>query len=195
VHQPQPSPSPVAAVLAALSFAASKHRDQRRKGVEATPYINHPIEVATLLACVGGITDIALLQAAILHDTLEDTLTTPEELEEHFGREVRQLVQEVTDDKRLPKQERKRLQIAHAPQLSPKARLLKLADKISNVRSVMEEPPSDWSGQRRQEYFDWSAQVVAGCRGSNAALEQHYDQLLEKGKNSGVFSGSAKEYG
>jgi guanosine-3',5'-bis(diphosphate) 3'-pyrophosphohydrolase len=176
------TPKSISALLRALHFAASKHRDQRRKGAEASPYINHPIEVAELLARVGGVTDIVTLQAAILHDTLEDTQTTPEELEATFGLEVRQVVEEITDNKQLPKAERKRLEIAHAPHLSVRAKLVKLADKISNVRSIIETPPTEWSLERKREYFDWSERVVAGCRGSNAALERMYDETVAEGR-------------
>lgn len=176
------TPHDLVALLQALHFAASKHRDQRRKGAEASPYINHPIEVAELLARVGGITDLVTLQAAILHDTLEDTQTTPEELEATFGLEVRQVVEEITDNTQLPKAERKRLEIAHAPHLSVRAKLAKLADKISNVRSIIETPPAEWSLERKREYFDWSERVVAGCRGSNAALERMYDETVAEGR-------------
>ena len=172
----------IAALLKALHFAANKHRDQRRKGVEASPYINHPIEVAEVLARVGGVTDLVTLQGAVLHDTLEDTKTTPEELEAAFGAEVRRVVEEVTDDKRLPKAERKRLQIEHAPHLSARAKQIKLADKISNVRGVTQAPPADWPLARRQEYLNWTEQVVAGCRGCNAALEDFYDRVLAEGQ-------------
>lgn len=169
-------------ILKALHFAAEKHRDQRRKDIEASPYINHPIEVAELLARVGRITDPVVLQAALLHDTIEDTQTTPEELEQVFGPEVSRVVQEVTDDKGLPKSERKRLQVVHASQLSDRARQIKIADKISNVQSVTKTPPAHWSLERRMEYLNWTEQVVAGCRGSNEALEKFYDQALESGR-------------
>jgi len=172
----------IAAILKALHFAATKHRDQRRKDVEASPYINHPIEVAELLAREGGVTDAVTLQGAILHDTIEDTKTTREELEAVFGAEVRGVVEEVTDDKRLPKSERKRLQIEHAPHMSVHARQIKIADKISNVRGVTLAPPADWSIDRRQEYLDWTERVVAGCRGSNPALEDFYDKTLDEGR-------------
>ena len=173
---------PIAQLLKALHFAADKHRDQRRKDVEASPYINHPIEVAELLARIGGVTDLITLQGAILHDTIEDTDTSPEELEREFGPEVRRVVEEVTDDKKLPKADRKRLQIEHAPHLSERARQVKLADKISNVRSVTETPPAKWPLARRQEYLDWTEQVVAGLRGCNPALETLYSELLETGR-------------
>ncbi len=174
--------SDFAVFLQALHFAASKHSDQRRKGVEASPYINHPIEVAELIARVGQVTDLVVLQSAILHDTIEDTMTTGEELETLFGIEVRRVVEEVTDDKSLPKAERKQLQIEHAAHLSPRAQLVKLADKISNVRGVTETPPADWSLERRREYLDWTERVVAGLRGCNASLEALYDQLLTQGR-------------
>jgi (p)ppGpp synthase/HD superfamily hydrolase len=173
----------VAAILKAVHFAANKHRNQRRKDVEASPYINHPIEVAELLSRVGGVSDIVVLQGAILHDTIEDTKTTGEELEEAFGSDVRRVVEEVTDDKRLPKAERKQLQIEHAPHLSERARQIKLADKISNVRGVTQTPPADWSQARRQEYLDWTEQVVTGLRGCNLSLENLYDEVLQEGRS------------
>ena len=170
------------ALLTALHFAADKHRDQRRKSREACPYINHPIEVAEILSRVGGVTDLATLQAAILHDTIEDTQTSGDELEARFGVEVRRLVEEVSDDQRLPKAERKRLQIEHAPHLSSKAKLIKIADKISNVRDVTHSPPTHWPHQRRCEYLDWADKVVAGLRGSNLAVDALFDYTLKEGR-------------
>ncbi len=157
-------------LLKAVKFAADKHRDQRRKGIENTPYINHPIAVAEILGLVGDLTRIELLQAALLHDTIEDTDTTPEELKDHFCAEVRDLVVELTDDKTKLKDERKRLQIEHASQLSPLAKAIKLADKIANVTDIMNSPPADWSNARRLEYLAWSDKVVAGCRDANKKL-------------------------
>lgn len=174
----------VAQLLLAIEFSAYKHRTQRRKDADASPYINHPIAVATLLATIGGVTDLDVLIAAVLHDTLEDTETTPAELEDHFGAEVRELVEEMTDDKGLPKAVRKQLQIDHAPQVSPKAKVIKLADKISNVRDVSTSPPSDWSLERRREYLDWTQDVIAGCRGVNPGLEAGYDRALAEGRRS-----------
>ncbi|TVP62335.1 MAG: bifunctional (p)ppGpp synthetase/guanosine-3',5'-bis(diphosphate) 3'-pyrophosphohydrolase [Leptolyngbya sp. LCM1.Bin17] len=174
--------SDTAVLLETLHFAAVKHQDQRRKNIEATPYINHPIAVAKLLVDEGQVTDLVTLQAAILHDTLEDTNTTATELEEHFGATVRQVVEEVTDDKRLPKEERKRLQIEHAPHLSSQAKPIKIADKISNVQDMITSPPVGWPLERRLAYLDWSEQVIAGCRGSNPPLEALYDQVLRQGR-------------
>jgi guanosine-3',5'-bis(diphosphate) 3'-pyrophosphohydrolase len=171
-----------ARLLQALHFSAQKHRDQRRKDVGASPYINHPIEVATVLATIGGVTDLVTLMAAVLHDTIEDTATTPEELEQRFGHEVRVAVEEMTDDKKQPKAERKRLQIEHAEVASHRCRLIKLGDKICNVRDVTHAPPAGWTVERRREYLDWTEQVVAGCRGANGALEAHYDRLLAEGR-------------
>src|SRR5262245_56279274 len=158
-------------ILRAIDFAARKHRDQRRKDEEASPYINHPISVSLLLAEIGGIADAEVLSAAILHDTLEDTATSSEELGARFGIRIRNLVEEVTDDKRLPKAKRKELQIAHATQLSPDAVLIKLGDKISNVLDVTHSPPADWNIERRREYLDWAASVVNNCSRVNSALE------------------------
>ncbi len=167
--------------LRALEFSARKHREQRRKDREASPYINHPIEVASVLANVGGVSDLTTLVAAILHDTIEDTETTAEELGGVFGVEVRQLVEEMTDDKRLPKAERKRLQIERAQALSARAKLIRVADKICNVQDVTHRPPAHWTLERRRDYLAWTKQVVAGCRGCNAALEDCYDGVLRDG--------------
>jgi guanosine-3',5'-bis(diphosphate) 3'-pyrophosphohydrolase len=170
-----------AALLRALHFAADKHRDHRRLDPDASPYINHPIEVAETLARVGCVTDIEVLQAAILHDTIEDTDTTGDEIEAHFGPGVRGLVEEVSDDKNLAKDERKRLQIEHAPKISDRAKLVKLADKICNVRDVSHAAPTEWSLERRNEYLAWSRAVVDGCRGVSDALEQEFDAVCQDG--------------
>jgi guanosine-3',5'-bis(diphosphate) 3'-pyrophosphohydrolase len=172
---------PTLLLLRALEFAAAKHRDQRRKGRGASPYINHPIEVARALADVGGVTDPEILSAAILHDTVEDTQTTPAELEERFGARVRSLVEEVTDDKKLTKAEQRRLQIVHAPTLSPGARLIKLGDKLCNVRDVIHDPPPSWDPVRRREYLAWAAEVVSQIRGANEPLERAFDKVLAEG--------------
>lgn len=171
-----------AALLAALHFAADKHRDHRRKDPDSSPYINHPIEVAEVLSRVGGVTDVEVLQAAILHDTIEDTDTTGQEIEMYFGPGVRGIVEEVSDDKNRPKHERKRLQIEHAPHASDRAKLVKLADKICNVRDVTHAAPAKWSLERRTEYLAWSREVVAGCRGVNAALEREFDAVCSEGE-------------
>ncbi len=176
------SASPGEPLLEALHFAATKHRDQRRKDQEASPYINHPIQVARLLASEGGVTDLVTLLAAILHDTVEDTETSPEEIERYFGPEVRRLVAEVTDDKGLPKGDRKRLQIEHAPHLSRQAQQIKIADKAANVKDICASPPANWSLERRQAYLDWADQVVAGCRGCNPALEAFYDGVMTQAR-------------
>jgi guanosine-3',5'-bis(diphosphate) 3'-pyrophosphohydrolase len=144
----------------ALAFASRKHSQQRRKDAEVSPYINHPIALASILVVEAGIADRDTLCAALLHDTIEDTDTSVEELVEAFGGPVASLVQEVTDDKRLPKAERKLRQVEHAAHLSPKARAVKLADKIANLRDVADCPPVKWSLSRRQEYFDWAKQIV-----------------------------------
>jgi guanosine-3',5'-bis(diphosphate) 3'-pyrophosphohydrolase len=171
----------VARLLKAVCFSAHKHQHQRRKDEEASPYVNHPIEVAELLANVGEVNDLPTLLAAILHDTVEDTGTTFSELEELFGRDVRLLVAEMTDDKSLPKDERKRLQIEHAKRLSARAKEIKIADKICNVRDVIHTPPPQWSGERRREYLQWAKKVVEGCRGSNANLERRFDEVFREG--------------
>lgn len=164
-----------ALILRAAAFAAHKHRDQRRKDVRASPYINHPIELARVLAEVGGVTDAVTLSAALLHDTLEDTDTTPEELQRAFGPEVAAVVAEVSDDKALPKAERKRLQVEHAATISDRAKRVKLADKISNLTDAVHAPPASWSLERRRAYFDWARSVIDRLRGVDPALEAAFD--------------------
>ena len=156
----------LALLFRALAFAAHKHRDQRRKDAEASPYINHPIALAEVLAGEGGVTDPEVLAAALLHDTIEDTATSGEELAREFGERVAGMVAEVTDDPALEKPARKRAQIEHAAALSRGAKLVKLADKICNLRDVAERPPAKWDLQRRREYFDWAKQVIDRLRGA-----------------------------
>ncbi len=168
----------VETVLRAAAFAADKHRDQRRKDAAASPYINHPITVARLLSEQGGVTDVGVLCAALLHDTIEDTNTTEQELREVFGDRVASIVLEVTDDKSLPKAQRKQLQIEHASRISAEAKLVKLADKIANVSDILHSPPADWSPDRKAEYFQWAGLVIAGLRGVNSPLESMFDALI-----------------
>jgi guanosine-3',5'-bis(diphosphate) 3'-pyrophosphohydrolase len=150
----------ISLVLRAAAFAADKHRHQRRKDHARTPYINHPLAVARVLAEEGGVKDPEILAAAILHDTLEDTETTRRELEREFGARIAALVSEVTDDKSLPKQRRKQLQIDHAPMKSKGAALIKIADKICNLRDLRDSPPKNWTVERRQKYRQWASDVV-----------------------------------
>ena len=166
-----------APLLTALAFAAHKHRDQRRKDVAASPYINHPIALANVLANEGGVADPVVLCAAVLHDTVEDTETTEAELRAVFGDKIAAVVMEVTDDKALAKAERKQAQVAHAPHISPEAKLVKLADKICNLRDILASPPAGWPVARKSDYFDWAAQVVAGLRGASPRLEAVFDAV------------------
>lgn len=166
------------ALLEAVAFAAVKHQDQRRKGHRHLPYINHPVRVAETLWSVGGVRDMTTLVAALLHDTLEDTETTAAEIELQFGPEVLGLVQEVTDDKSLPKAVRKQRQIEHAAHSSHRAKMIKLADKIYNVSDLTNEPPADWPKSRLVQYVDWSELVVAGLRGVSLPLETLYDDVV-----------------
>jgi (p)ppGpp synthase/HD superfamily hydrolase len=162
----------------ALHFTADRHKTQLRKGVAGYPYVNHVIAVAELLAR-SGVDDRITLQGALLHDTIEDTDTTPEELATRFGDDVRDLVLEVTDDKTLPKEERKRLQIAHAPHLTDRAKRIKLADKTCNILDIAHDPPPDWSLTRRLDYLAWAEAVVHHCLGVGPqALEQAWTEAL-----------------
>jgi guanosine-3',5'-bis(diphosphate) 3'-pyrophosphohydrolase len=174
-----PTSDPISRVLSAASFAAERHRDQRRKGKDASPYINHPLALASLLA-ERGVRDPTVLMAALLHDTVEDTATSFGDIERAFGREVAHIVREVTDDKTLGKAERKRLQIEHAAGLSRAAMLVKLADKICNLRDVVASPPADWTLQRKREYFDWAKAVVDRMRGVHPELEAMFDSEYQR---------------
>jgi len=180
-------------ILKACEFAAVRHKGQFRKGADKTPYINHPVQVAELLANDADENDPVLLAAAILHDVVEDTVETDDEKEELiknmteiFGEEIISIVLEVTDDKNLEKAERKRLQVEHAPHLSEKARKLKIADKIMNVRDITYNPPAWWSVERILEYFNWSENVVAGLRGVNKKMEGMFDESLKIGRKKYV---------
>jgi guanosine-3',5'-bis(diphosphate) 3'-pyrophosphohydrolase len=172
--------SAVPKILEAAAFAAHKHRDQRRKDPAASPYINHPIALANILANEGGILDATVIVAALLHDTIEDTETTAAELRQLFGEEVADVVMEVTDDKSLPKAERKRLQIEHAGHISERAKLVKMADKIANLRDIAASPPKDWTLTRRREYFDWAKQVVDGLGDVSPTLRAAFDAAYRR---------------
>jgi (p)ppGpp synthase/HD superfamily hydrolase len=174
--------NPVTTIARALHFAAKKHAKQRRKGGDAEPYINHLAEVAETLAVHTDGQDSNLVVAGLLHDTLEDTETTYEALVDGFGRDVADLVVEVTDDKTLPKAERKRLQVLKASHKSDRAKMLKIADKISNLNSILNSPPEDWTPERKREYFDWAKKVVDGCTGVNPALDKQFAEVYEKGQ-------------
>jgi len=168
-------------VLESACFAAKKHTNQRRKNAGNTPYINHPLEVAHLLATVGGVTYEDILSAALLHDTIEDTETLPGEISARFGDVVLSYVLEVSDDKMLPKAERKRFQVEHAPFLSNGAKLIKLGDRIANMRSIVHEPPAGWPPLRQAEYFKWSQMVFQGLRNTNEALENLFEEEFVQG--------------
>ena len=169
----------VEAISRAYEFGAMAHEGQTRKTGE--PYITHPVAVAQSLAEMH--LDSEAIMAAILHDTIEDTETSADELEEVFGPEVRDLVEEVTDDKSLLKHERKQHQVDHSRHLSDRAKMIKLADKICNTRDVGHAPPADWSFERRLEYLSWSEAVVEGCRGVNERLERYFDEVLERARD------------
>jgi len=159
----------------AADYAARQHIAQRRKGERAEPYVNHLTEVAALLAEATGGDDVVLLMGGLLHDTLEDTDATYEDLEQRFGIEVAALVAEVTDDKSLPREERKRLQVETTAGKSRRAKLLKIADKTSNLHGLMTSPPVGWTEARLRDYVVWAAEVVQSCRGLNSRLEAAFD--------------------
>ena len=169
---------PVQQVLDAAHFAAEKHANQKRKGGE--PFINHLIEVAHLVSTALSEPDANLVVAAFLHDTIEDAGVTAAELTERFGQDVTSLVLEVTDDKSLRKKERKRLQIEHAPKLSVRVQTIKLADKISNLRSILSNPPANWDYERKKKYFDWGKRVVDGLSAPNPILKTEFERTYQR---------------
>lgn len=165
-------------VYRALMFAADRHTDQRRKGTRAEPYVNHLIEVIWLLSEFAGVTDPILLSAAALHDVVEDTGTTLDELERDFGAEITRIVADVTDDKDLPKHERKRQQEIRVSVAVPDVRLLKLADHAGNVASL----PDLWTVERRLEYLDWSGRVTEHCLGIRKGLDAEYHRRSRRSR-------------
>jgi (p)ppGpp synthase/HD superfamily hydrolase len=167
-------------LLNAINFAAIKHREQRRKDQKASPYINHPIAVANLLANVGKVTDLDVLISAILHDIIEDTKTNPEEIEELFGNRIKNIVLEVTDRKELPKEERKRLQIENAKNISGEATLIKIADKTLNIIDITDSPPKDWDLERRLKYLEWAEAVINNCSKENKNLDNNFYATLNE---------------
>ena len=168
----------VQAILSAARFAAEKHASQRRKGKAAEPYVNHLIEVAHLVSTALKELDTNLVIAALVHDCIEDAGVTAGELARLFGPDVADLVAEVSDDKSLPKQERKRLQVENAPKISMRAQTIKLADKISNLRSILSSPPTDWDFERKKEYFAWAKRVVDGFKAPNPVLKAEFESTL-----------------
>ena len=167
-------------VAQAYAFAAERHVEQRRKGAREEPYLNHLVEVAALIAAATDGSDPNLIAAAVLHDTIEDTKTSYAELESHFNKDVADLVLEVTDDKSLLKQVRKDLQIQNTPKKSARAKMIKIADKTSNLRSILNSPPGNWDEKRKEEYLDWARQVVVGARGVNPVLEGIFDSAASE---------------
>ena len=173
----------IALVLKAATFAAHKHRDQRRKDVKATPYINHPLALAQALCEEGAVDDPVILAAALLHDTIEDTETTYDELRGQFGARIADIVAEVTDTKFLGKQSRKRLQLSKAGRASAAAQQVKIADKLCNLRDMLASPPAKWSERRKHEYFDWAKAVVDQIRQANPRLAERFDAVWEAGQS------------
>jgi guanosine-3',5'-bis(diphosphate) 3'-pyrophosphohydrolase len=167
-------------ILAAARFAAEHHTGQKRKGEAGEPYINHLIEVAELVAASADELDVNLVMAAFLHDTVEDTDVTREQLEQRFGNDVASLVMEVTDDKSLPKEKRKALQVESAHKKSPRAQTLKLADKISNLRALLSSPPANWSVERKRQYFDWARDVISRLTAPNPKLKAEFDRTYAR---------------
>jgi (p)ppGpp synthase/HD superfamily hydrolase len=172
------------AVLKAADAAARWHVHQRRKGPPKEPYINHLLEVAMLVAQASGGNDPTLVIAALLHDAIEDSEVPAELIASTFGEEAASIVKEVTDDKSLPKEVRKNRQVETASHKSPKAKLLKLADKTSNLRAIAASPPADWSVKRRIEYVEWAVAVAEGLRGANPWLEQQFDEAVAAARRS-----------
>jgi guanosine-3',5'-bis(diphosphate) 3'-pyrophosphohydrolase len=174
-------------ILAAVIFASHKHQGHIRKDERGSPYVTHPLAVARLIYQIGQVQDQNILIAAILHDTIEDTPTTPDEIRERFGEDVLSIVLEVTDDKTLLKERRKQLQVIHAPHLSYAAKIVKLADKIVNCQDILRIPPKDWTLVRRRDYIQWAADVVAQIRGTNPPLEGVFDEMLTEAEKKLAF--------
>jgi guanosine-3',5'-bis(diphosphate) 3'-pyrophosphohydrolase len=175
---------PLRLVSEAAELAARRHNGMSRKGRGSEPYINHLAEVANLLSAATGGADAELVAAGWLHDSIEDTDTTRAELAQRFSERVASLVAECTDDMSLPKAERRRLQIVNAPHKSPGAKLIKIADKISNVRARILPNPTAEERDDLLDYTNWAEQVVAGCRGGKAFLDQIFDETVAQARSS-----------
>jgi len=172
--------SDILLIARAWNFSAERHAKQKRKGEAQEPYVNHLAEVAELVAMATEGRDANLVAAAVLHDTVEDTATLPSELASIFNSDIAGLVAEVTDDKKLAKEERKRRQVELAATKTDRAKILKLADKTSNLRSLAKSPPADWGMQRRREYLDWATAVSQGLRGVSPWLEARFEEATEQ---------------
>jgi len=171
-------------VSEAADLAARRHSGMQRKGRGSEPYINHLAEVANLLSIATDGADAELVAAGWLHDTIEDTETTHRELAEKFGERVAALVVEVTDDMTLPKDERRRRQVVEAPTKSPGAKLIKIADKISNIRARILPRPNQDERDDLIDYVAWAEQVVDGCRGVSAALDRTFDETVDLARST-----------
>ena len=171
-------------ITRALRFAAERHSSQRRKGQAKEPYVNHLAEVSELVADATEGKDVNLIAAALLHDTIEDTETSSDELVATFNNDIAQLVADVTDDKSLPKQDRKHLQVVNSRAQNMRVKLLKLADKTSNLRSLANSPPENWNTERKQAYIDWAIKVAAGLKGVNPWLEERFDEALRRAQQA-----------
>jgi len=169
-------------ILKALNFAAFKHKYQRRKGDEHLPYINHPIKVAFIISEIGKIDDPIIISSAILHDVIEDTETSEEEIEKEFGNNIASIVKELTDNINFEKQKRKKLQIKKAPFLSREATIIRIADKIANIEDITSSPPIGWSYERKEEYLEWAEKVVKACKNVNNDLKNYFFEKLKKTK-------------
>uniref|UniRef100_A0A8D8LVJ3 Guanosine-3',5'-bis(diphosphate) 3'-pyrophosphohydrolase MESH1 n=1 Tax=Cacopsylla melanoneura TaxID=428564 RepID=A0A8D8LVJ3_9HEMI len=175
-----PSPDAIMNIVKATDFASHKHHYQRRKDPEGTPYIEHPVAVAHILTQLGKVSNPVVIMAALLHDTVEDTDTTFEEIEREFGPKVKSVVAELTDNKHMTKDERKRWQILHAAESTHEAKLVKLADKLHNLRDIERCLPINWTEERKTQYFNWARDVVAGLRGTNGPIEAELDAMFVK---------------
>lgn len=178
-------------ILRASAFAAEYHGGQYRKGKKALPYITHPLEVSRVLSEEGGIEDVEVLAAAILHDTIEDTAASREDISKRFGDRICGMVLELTDDKHLEKDDRKRMQVINAPGKSPGAAAIKLADKIANVRDITNSPP-DWPEERKADYIAWANKVVDALPPGNEQLRAIFARAVEAFHASNAQSGGAK---
>lgn len=169
-------------LIRAIRYAEKKHRGQSRKDTAASPYIGHPLAVMDILWNVGEVRDVVILAAAVLHDTLEDTEATPEEIETLFGAEILAIVQELTDDKDLSKEERKRLQVEHAPHKSPAAAQIKIVDKTVNIRDIVDTPPNNWSLERKQAYVQWGIDVVERLPKPHPNLVAEFEAVIARAR-------------
>jgi len=166
------------AVLGAAIFATEKHKSQVRSNEKKTPYIIHPIEVADLVMKIGHVYDKDVLITALLHDVMDDTQTTYEQITSLYGTKVSSYLEEMTSKQGLSLKEQKKQQIMQAFRQNPSVAIIKLSDKLSNLKTLATSPPPSWSRDRIDQYFQWAQTVIENLPESNQLLKKAVKNVI-----------------